>query len=970
MKKLKFYTLLAFFLLSVFYCYGQDCDHEVFSFDELRPDFSLIHDSQEGGVLAAFNVGSSLSTPTNIKVNKFDSDFNLEWEVEIGDDRSQLISSITQDSQNNYYILGTDKQFVDNHIMLIKIDPQGNLIFNEVLDNSQLQAFGITSTDYSIGEDILFDNGCLMVLGSISDISSNPDGTSGDAYKQLLVKFDLDGNVIGAKSFIIDITGWDSNWFFDITDYGNQFPKRIIKVADQYWITGMVEVSRELLSGPTGCFISAYDENFNLLSHSQVGVVGQCYELNHGIDLAFHPNGFLYLLAKGGGYCLDVSGRNYLVKLTLSGEVVWTKNIQADNTSMHILADENIILTTPSSMSKYTQEGEKCWRKDFPGNFNTGTKHRLIETESNDLIAIGDNNTSIQIYKTDSLGNHCTNLIRGLVYFDENQNCIKDEFESGIPSLMLSESRNMSPLNFNGPRTNNEGEFCQLIDTSLVNLFVEFPNEFFEVGCGLTDSIGMKFDDYQNKSDLIEIPFWTDADCSNIRVRNQSPYNRICIEGENRINLENNSAFVENDVELRLFFPDEIEFISSPTPHTANGNTVSFNLSEVRYGFGTSILFNTLISCDAEIGDIATVIYEIMPNNPCDLDIPIIEGELHYLFGNSFDPNDITGKVDGRDTCYDSTINTELVEYLIRFENMGNDYAYEVVIRDTLDTAKLDISSLSMKEASAVYDFTIEDDTILVVTFSDINLGYEGLTNYPNVARGFVKFEVESFIDDLNSVENRAGIYFDNNEVILTNTSVIGGCNDFDGDGFSLDDDCDDTNADIYPGSVEICDNIDNDCSGEIDDNLTIYTLYQDLDEDGFGNENVSIADCDPSFIGYVDNSEDCDDTDASINPSAVEIVNNGVDEDCDGTDLTTSTQSLSEAGIEIYPNPVNDKLNIILSRSFSFSVKIISMQGQLISESNNVKQLNVQPLLAGIYFIQFEDLETGIRYVEKISKI
>ena len=141
MKSLKSYAFLFGLLLFPFLTISQNCNHEVFAFEELRPEFSLIYESSEGGYLAAFNSGSTFSTPTNIKLNKLDSNFNLEWEIEIGDDRDQIISAITQDDQNNYYILGTDNGTSDNHILLIKIDPQGNQIFLNILDNSE---FGLS----------------------------------------------------------------------------------------------------------------------------------------------------------------------------------------------------------------------------------------------------------------------------------------------------------------------------------------------------------------------------------------------------------------------------------------------------------------------------------------------------------------------------------------------------------------------------------------------------------------------------------------------------------------------------------------------------------------------------------------------------------------------------------------------------------------------------------------------------------
>ena len=98
---------------------------------------------------------------------------------------------------------------------------------------------------------------------------------------------------------------------------------------------------------------------------------------------------------------------------------------------------------------------------------------------------------------------------------------------------------------------------------------------------------------------------------------------------------------------------------------------------------------------------------------------------------------------------------------------------------------------------------------------------------------------------------------------------------DADGDGYLADEDCDDQNAQIHPGVEEICDGLDNDCNGEIDEGvLTVY--YIDEDDDGFGNPEVSGEYCNPPE-GYVPSASDCDDS----NPD-VFIGNN---ETCDGID-------------------------------------------------------------------------------------
>lgn len=83
--------------------------------------------------------------------------------------------------------------------------------------------------------------------------------------------------------------------------------------------------------------------------------------------------------------------------------------------------------------------------------------------------------------------------------------------------------------------------------------------------------------------------------------------------------------------------------------------------------------------------------------------------------------------------------------------------------------------------------------------------------------------------------------------------------------------DCDDDNAGVNPGATEICDHIDNDCDGQVDEGCEPY--YRDADKDGYGDINNFVrATSQPP--GYVSSSSDCNDYDASIHPGATETCN------------------------------------------------------------------------------------------------
>ncbi|MCU0382412.1 MAG: putative metal-binding motif-containing protein, partial [Chitinophagaceae bacterium] len=106
--------------------------------------------------------------------------------------------------------------------------------------------------------------------------------------------------------------------------------------------------------------------------------------------------------------------------------------------------------------------------------------------------------------------------------------------------------------------------------------------------------------------------------------------------------------------------------------------------------------------------------------------------------------------------------------------------------------------------------------------------------------------------------------------------------------------DCDDSKANVHPGATEICDGLDNDCDGDIDEGVKL-TFYRDSDGDGYGNLAITTLACTVP-AGYVSNSTDCNDQVASIYPGATEIMCNGIDDDCDGLvdeDIVQTTTSV-----------------------------------------------------------------------------
>jgi uncharacterized repeat protein (TIGR01451 family) len=230
------------------------------------------------------------------------------------------------------------------------------------------------------------------------------------------------------------------------------------------------------------------------------------------------------------------------------------------------------------------------------------------------------------------------------------------------------------------------------------------------------------------------------------------------------VHYENNGT-VEVDANVTLVLPSDVSYdpdSSSPGGYyDAETHSVTWDVGSLPAAF-EGWLSATVEIAVVPIGTELTASATIEPlegdANPSDN----FDSETEVVRG-SYDPNMITVRPDPYITAGD------ILDCTIYFQNVGNDTAFNIVVREVLDPG-IDISTVEPLAASHPYAFGFGAPNELIWSFNDIRL-VDSITNEPG-SRGFLRFRVhtKAELPPGTTLDNTAAIYFDYNEPVITNT--------------------------------------------------------------------------------------------------------------------------------------------------------------------------------------------------------
>jgi len=378
-------------------------------------------------------------------------------------------------------------------------------------------------------------------------------------------------------------------------------------------------------------------------------------------------------------------------------------------------------------------------------------------------VTITDNNGDCTTFTYVVSTTPAYGYITGNIYFDNNQNCVYDGTDYPLANYYVVASNGVN--SYYG-YTNANGDYQIWVP---VGNYTVTPYSSVNLTSGCTSSYNANVTNGStisgNNFSYYEAPFF------DVCVNAWSPGIVPGFNGTYYVYI-NNYGNQTADGSVCITLPSPLTFVSStPAATSVTGNVICIDYTGLiggATGFYT-ITFYTPPTLALGTPMVACVNATI--TNGTDINPACNNYCYTRLVTGSFDPNDKTVSPAGENATGDVLVAEEEFTYLVRFQNTGTGPAVNITITDTL-TSMLNPLSFEMLNASHPYTVEFINGNIIKWRFENIMLPDSG-SNEP-ASHGHVQFRLNTQNTPVigQVIENRANIYFDFNEPVITNTAI------------------------------------------------------------------------------------------------------------------------------------------------------------------------------------------------------
>ncbi|MBL0047024.1 MAG: T9SS type A sorting domain-containing protein [Bacteroidetes bacterium] len=715
---------------------------------------------------------------------------NIEWQNSYGGGDADLLQVIHQTSEGGYIFGGYSASNIsvdksENKIgtwdfWIIKTDANGNKQWDNTI--------GGTGADYLYDLKQTSDGGYIVGGPSQSPISGDKTKASFlGTWDYWILKLDTGGNIQWQTTL-----GGDSSDFL----YSIEQTKDGGYIAGGYSYSGLSGDKTDASKGSRDYWVVKLDNLGNLQWQKTIG--GSNSEFLTSIQQC-RDGGYILGGNSGSGISGDKTELNngpsdyWIVKLDSTGNIVWQNSIGGSNgetvQSIQQTPDGGFAIcgTSTSGASgdksenaiggfdywivKVDSVGTISWENTIGGSGNDYVQDMCV-TREGDLIVVGYSESPSSGDKTEAtLGVNDYwvvkiaseyNLVTGKMFADLNNNLTQDPGEPPLARTKIVESAG-GRFTLSQP----DGSYKLVVmDTGSIQVSPASIAHY----TAMPPTRSVSFSGFQQASLLNDFPYQASGVFNDLSIL-LTPFGtfRAGLYGYYMINYKNvGTTNLSGNI---TFFPDSnLTYISSSLlPNSITSDSVTWNIGNLApFQEGTitlvvsipgTIQFNTLLTSAASILAVGS---DSEPSN-------------NYATGisyavNSHDPNDI---VVNRKIVYDAElIAPPWLEYTISFQNTGNAAAINVHILNEIQK-ELDINSFEFIASSHAANINYSYVTAnMDFGFDNINLP-DSNSNEPS-SHGFIRYRIkpQSTLLVGDSIRNKAAIYFDFNNPVITNNAV------------------------------------------------------------------------------------------------------------------------------------------------------------------------------------------------------
>jgi uncharacterized repeat protein (TIGR01451 family) len=677
--------------------------------------------SQDGDVTGLHTDSTLASDLWVVRINRSGV---IQWSKVFGGTAAERGRVIKRMADGNFLIAGdalsNDGDVTGNHgsadMWLLKLDGQGNLLWQKTYGNANAQ--------YVNSLTALSDNNyAICGFQEYKGYPSNaPPVNSSYIYEEAAVKVDAQGNIIWEKIPLFS-TAVNANGSFisKVIELPNQ---ELLSVGFRQEPVNNQFMRFQRLNNATGAVVT-----------TKIGYPPYSVAIKSMYDVYYAGPESAQLLSDGT-IISCISGR-------------WGKSY--DNATLsRVNTYSDSLYADLAYQSAYTG-------RDFFG---------VIALNDDEYVTIGNSDFNAGSGKVLLTKFNARNLIKGTAYFDVNANGVKETNEPLVKKGFVETSKNGEIIVKSA--LNVSGEFFNGVDTGTftTNLNLGVPGYFTITPVSKQTVFSSSFKNVDSISfAVVAAGVKNDLQLSLQAVNTMRPG----FEASYRIDYSNSGNTVIANSVVKLVKPALTDFVSaSITPSSVVDNTITWNTgSLVPFESGAvTVVLRSHTPPAVNLGDTLQLTALISPVTD-DLSPADNADTLKQTVRGSMDPNDKQENHNG--TLYIEQLQAgQSLTYTIRFQNMGTDTAFNIVVRDTLSD-KLDIATLEIIGASHPFQFNLKDDKFAAWTFNNILLP-DNKTNEP-ASHGYITYRIKpkNTLQVGDKVYNSASIYFDFNLPVQTN---------------------------------------------------------------------------------------------------------------------------------------------------------------------------------------------------------